>query len=134
MVKATSGLEKSGRSFRFAVRSAFDTHCRHSLIRLDSLSYFFPFEETQQGNLTHVAEIISGIAIVISLVALIIELRTTNRLTRVNAYQAIARDFDEDRTLWLSNPDFLPLIVDFVGGKAPDSAANPEDASKLALL
>jgi hypothetical protein len=54
---------------------------------------------------------VSGVAIIVTLIVLIIEVRTNTDVARVAAYQQVTRDFDDWRTLILSDPQLVEVMV-----------------------
>lgn len=58
------------------------------------------------------AEVVSGFAIIVTLIVLIIEVRTHTDVARVAAYQQVTRDFDDWRTLILSDPQLVEIMAD----------------------
>ena len=80
------------------------------------------------------AEVVSGTAIILTLVILIIEVRANSELSRIAAYDAVTRDFDEHRARLLSNPESFELFFRFNERSLPDVATEPEAALKLQLL
>ena len=85
-------------------------------------------------DLALLAEVVSGVAIVVSLIILIVEVRASTGLARVAAYNSVTRDFDLDRELWLSDPELFDLFYGFTRGDLPDWDSAPEAAFKLTLL
>ena len=49
------------------------------------------------------AEVIGSVAIVVSLVVLIVEVRASTDLSRLAAYETVSRDFDESRVLSMTD-------------------------------
>lgn len=72
-----------------------------------------------------VAEILGGVAILVTLIVLVYETRENNELERVSAYQAVTQDFDDWRTLILTDPELLELIANLFGGNAPEPGEDP---------
>lgn len=66
-----------------------------------------------------IADVIGSVAIVVTLVILITEVRTNTELSRVAAYDAVTRDFDDSRTLSLADPELLELFHQFTQGSLP---------------
>jgi len=66
------------------------------------------------------AEVISGVAIVVTLVVLILEVRSNTDLSRLTAYQTVTKDFDEWRREVSGDPEKLELFVRYTQGLYPD--------------
>jgi len=66
------------------------------------------------------AEIISGLAIVVTLIVLILEVRTNTELSRLSAYQTVTQDFDEWRRDVSGDSEKLNLFVRYTRGAYPD--------------
>lgn len=81
-----------------------------------------------------VAEVISGIAIVASLIVLIFEIRESTELARIAAYDAASRDFDESRRFALTNPDLLELSVALRNGELPNIETEPQEGLRAVLF
>jgi len=81
------------------------------------------------------AEVISGVAILVTLVLLVFEVRVNTDVSRIAAYQAITRDFDEWRTLILTDPELLDMFAQLLeAGRWPDTSTDPEANARLVLL
>jgi len=82
-----------------------------------------------------VAEVVGALAIVVTLALLLLEVRENSDLSRVAAYQDVTRDFDEWRSLVLTDPELLDLFSMLrEEGEWPDVSADPRADAKLLLL
>ena len=81
------------------------------------------------------AEVVSGAAIVLTLVILILEVRANTDLSRATAYQAVTRDFDEYRAMVLTNPELLDILTQvFEEDKWPEENADPKVGARIRLM
>jgi hypothetical protein len=81
-----------------------------------------------------IAEVIGSVAIVVTLVVLIAEVRTNTELSRVAAYDAVTRDFDDSRTLSLTDPEILELFHQFTQGSLPARQDDSRDALRAGIF
>ena len=81
-----------------------------------------------------IAEVAGSVAVVATLIVLIFEVRGNTELSRVTAYAAVTRDFDEYRMFELSNPDAFDLFFRFTEGTLPDVNEDPKEALKSIFL
>jgi len=77
-----------------------------------------------------IAEVIGSVAIAISLVILIIELRANTELTRITAYESVSKDFDDNRQFYLSNPEVFDLAYAINSSGLADTDAESKDGLK----
>ena len=61
------------------------------------------------------AEIVSSLAVLVTLIFLLIELRANSNLTRANAFEETIQGVIEWRQAALSNDDSLQVLTDFFG-------------------
>ncbi len=81
------------------------------------------------------AEVISGAAIVVTLVLLILEVRADTDLSRATANRAVTRDFDEYRALLLTNPALLDIFAQVLeDDRWPEENADPKVGARIRLL
>ena len=81
-----------------------------------------------------IAEVVGSFAVVVTLVILISEVRVNTELARVAAYDAVSRDFDQNRRDWLSDPEHGELFFQFTQGVLPDIQSEPEMAFKAGVV
>jgi hypothetical protein len=72
------------------------------------------------------AEVVSGIAVIVTLIVLIIEVRTSTDVARVAAYQQVTRDFDDWRSLILSDPQLVEIMIDIFQRNPHQRGIDPE--------
>lgn len=73
-------------------------------------------------NLTKVsaiAEILSSIAVVLTLVLLLIGIKENTEITRVTAYQSIIEQTNSARAIIMSNPQVLETFTYYLQGNLP---------------
>lgn len=71
-------------------------------------------------NWAHIAEIVSGIAVVVSLVFLLVEIRGNSDLIRANAFNRSIESLIDFRTQVASNDGSLKAMADYWGIDDPD--------------
>jgi hypothetical protein len=76
-----------------------------------------------------IAEVVGAVAIIATLFVLLLEVRTTNDLSRIASYEAIGRDFDEWRRDLISDPEGRELFRAYNRGELP-----PEGTDKYTKL
>lgn len=77
-------------------------------------------ENERIRNWAHIAEIVSGIAVVVSLVFLIVEIRGNSDLIRANAFNRSIESLIDFRTQIASNDGSLKAMADHWGIEDPD--------------
>jgi hypothetical protein len=77
-----------------------------------------------------IAQVVGGAAVVASLVVLIFEVRANTELARLEAYDAVTRDFDGARTALMNNPESFKMFFRFTNGDFP----NPEEEPEAAMM
>ena len=80
-----------------------------------------------------IAEVVGSAAIVVSIVILIIELRTNTELTRITAYESVSRDFDNNRQFYLSNPEVFDLAFAIDNGALAEIDVQSKDGLRAAF-
>jgi len=81
------------------------------------------------------AEVVSGIAVIATLIVLITEVRNSTDVARIAAYQQVTRDFDDWRTLILSDPQFVEIMMDIIQRHPYQTGIDPEaDIRRLFLV
>jgi hypothetical protein len=81
-----------------------------------------------------IAEVVGSVAIVVTLVVLILELRTNTELARVAAYDSVTHDFDASREFFLNNADAFEIFTQYVQKSLPDPADDPRAALRVQLF
>jgi hypothetical protein len=67
-----------------------------------------------------IAEVVSGIAVVITLVFLVLEIRQGNSVTRASMYSSFVDGLIENRAQRIQDPEFNEAYVAFVTGEVGD--------------
>jgi hypothetical protein len=68
-------------------------------------------------------------------VLLVLEVRTNTDVSRIAAYQAVTRDFDDFRSMILNDPELLEIFAQLiVSGQYPDPSGDPVTRARLFLL
>ena len=80
---------------------------------------------------TSIAEIIGSVAVVVTLIAVLLEMRANSELTRVSAYQSEIRNINVWRDGVSSDPVKVKLFVDYTQGIAP--AIDTEEYTVLSM-
>ena len=78
-----------------------------------------------------IAEVLGGVAILISLVVLIFEVRENTELAKLSAYEAVTRDLDEWRRDVLNNPKNMALFFAYPAEIPP---VGTEEQMRLNML
>ena len=81
-----------------------------------------------------ISEVAGSAAVVATLIVLIFEVRANTELSRVTAYAAVTRDFDEFRMFNSSEPDSLDTFLRFQEGSLPDVSEEPKEALRSTLV
>ena len=82
-----------------------------------------------------IAEVVSAAAILVTLVLLVLEVRTNTDVSRIAAYQSVTRDFDNWRSMVLNDPELLEMFAQLVvSGQYPDPSDDPVARARLVLL
>lgn len=88
--------------------------------------------DTKLSRIASIAEILSGIAVVVTLVILIIGIRENTEVTRAMAYDRNLDAMISERDAIMTNPDLVRLWTDFSLGQAND--LDPYEQTQLNLL
>jgi len=67
-----------------------------------------------------IAEIVSGIAVLVTLVFLVLEIRDSTNVTRASMYGDILDSLVDNRTLRLEDPELDSLVQQFLAGSLSD--------------
>ena len=80
-----------------------------------------------------VAEILSGIAVVITLIVLIFGVRDNTAVLRASEYSALIRDLNNFQTAQMTDAQSIRLWRDYLDGEAFSSDMSAEDNDRLIL-